>query len=249
MVYCGKPSKGCSNCRERKIRCDQKDPGCGQCTKRQIECPGYRNIVDLMFRDESNHVIKKATTAKPRIKKLKHGVRAAPKLDAAPLPLNPPPPSPSAGVLVLRDSPRPSKALGPFKTHSKNGPLLSVLLAGSRGDGDRYDNDSWQTNSYPYEYERIVRRGHSDDDDDDDGDDSFDFDDETDTLVHIPYAPSHSLQERGTAFFFSRYVATDHGCYQNYDFIYDIWKPPSMSRAGGWACLRSRGQMLSSLPA
>ncbi|EHK21004.1 uncharacterized protein TRIVIDRAFT_153443 [Trichoderma virens Gv29-8] len=179
MVYCGKPSKGCSNCRERKIRCDQKDPGCGQCTKRQIECPGYRNIVDLMFRDESNHVIKKATTAKPRIKKLKHGVRAAPKLDAAPLPLNPPPPSPSAGVLVLRDSPRP------------------------------------------------------DDDDDDDGDDSFDFDDETDTLVHIPYAPSHSLQERGTAFFFSRYVATDHGCYQNYDFIYDIWKPPSMSRAGG----------------
>ncbi|KAK4034915.1 hypothetical protein C8A01DRAFT_18340 [Parachaetomium inaequale] len=60
MVYCGKPSKGCSNCRERKIRCDQKDPGCGQCDKRHQKCPGYRNLVDLMFRDESSHVIKKA---------------------------------------------------------------------------------------------------------------------------------------------------------------------------------------------
>ncbi|KAK3692428.1 hypothetical protein B0T22DRAFT_13561 [Podospora appendiculata] len=60
MVYCGKPSKGCSNCRERKIRCDQREPGCGQCDKRQQECPGYRNLVDLMFRDESSHVIKKA---------------------------------------------------------------------------------------------------------------------------------------------------------------------------------------------
>ncbi|KAK0723089.1 hypothetical protein B0T26DRAFT_740133 [Lasiosphaeria miniovina] len=60
MVYCGKPSKGCSNCRERKIRCDQREPGCGQCEKRQQGCPGYRNLVDLMFRDESSHVIKKA---------------------------------------------------------------------------------------------------------------------------------------------------------------------------------------------
>lgn len=60
MVYCGKPSKGCSHCRERKIRCDQREPGCGQCEKRQQECPGYRNLVDLMFRDESSHVIKKA---------------------------------------------------------------------------------------------------------------------------------------------------------------------------------------------
>ncbi|KUI60551.1 White-opaque regulator 1 [Cytospora mali] len=60
MVYCGKPSKGCSNCRERKIRCDQRQPGCGQCEKRQRECPGYRNLVDLMFRDESSHVINKA---------------------------------------------------------------------------------------------------------------------------------------------------------------------------------------------
>src|SRR5690606_24818488 len=29
-------------------------------------CPGYRNIVDLMFRDESEHVIWKATKSKAR---------------------------------------------------------------------------------------------------------------------------------------------------------------------------------------
>lgn len=42
------------------VQCDQQEPGCGQCEKRQQQCPGYRNLVDLMFRDESSHVIKKA---------------------------------------------------------------------------------------------------------------------------------------------------------------------------------------------
>jgi hypothetical protein len=46
-------------------------------------------------------------------------------------------------------------------------------------------------------------------------------------LLQLRYPLSRTLQERGTAFFFSRYVAVDYGCYQNYDFIYDIWKPPS----------------------
>lgn len=42
-----------------------------------------------------------------------------------------------------------------------------------------------------------------------------------------PYVLSADLQERGTAFFFSRYVTPDNGCHQNYGFIYDIWKPPN----------------------
>ncbi|KAH6604074.1 hypothetical protein Trco_007520 [Trichoderma cornu-damae] len=263
MVYCGRPSKGCSHCRERKIRCDQKEPGCGQCNKRQIECPGYRNMVDLMFRDESNHVIKKATTAKPRAKKLKHGVRAAPRLNAVPSPPPQPPqpaqpappappeqpeqpeqppslppsPFPSAGALVLRESPRSSssssssKVLGPLMPRSKGTPLLSVLLAVPRDGGDGFDDDSWPTHAYPCGHERIVRRGLGD------YDDGNDDDEDDDMLVHIPYAPSISLQERGTAFFFSRYVATDHGCYQNYDFIYDVWKPPGMNRPRGQDCL------------
>lgn len=198
-----------------------------------------------MFRDESNHVIKKATASKPRIKKLRHGVRAAPKLPAAPLdppplPLSPPSPSPSpssssssspSGALVLRDGSRPPKTLSSFKARpDESSPLLSVLLAGAQegGDGGRYGYESWQTSAYPYDDE-----GEYTGNDDYDGAFVFGDEDGDDTLVHIPYAPSISLQERGTAFFFSRYVATDHGCYQNYDFIYDIWKPPSMRRSKG----------------
>ncbi|KAL8371420.1 hypothetical protein RB595_001292 [Gaeumannomyces hyphopodioides] len=87
MVYCGKPSKGCSNCRERKIKCDQREPACGQCEKRQAECPGYRNQVDLMFRDESSHVIKKAK-AKARRRDADVGVGASPDQPlSAPAPL------------------------------------------------------------------------------------------------------------------------------------------------------------------
>lgn len=43
-------------------------------------------------------------------------------------------------------------------------------------------------------------------------------------LVAHNIAPTY--QEQGIAFFFSRYVAADKGCFQNYDFIYDIWTPP-----------------------
>ncbi|PTB75438.1 hypothetical protein M440DRAFT_1439952 [Trichoderma longibrachiatum ATCC 18648] len=55
----------------------------------------------------------------------------------------------------------------------------------------------------------------------------------TTTCSSITPTGSSDYSYRGTAFFFSRYVATDHGCYQNYDFIYDIWKPPSMRRSKG----------------
>ncbi|KAJ5491355.1 hypothetical protein N7539_002922 [Penicillium diatomitis] len=61
MVYCGKPSKGCGNCRSRKIRCDQARPACAQCIRAKKECPGYRDQLSLMFRDESRSVIRKAT--------------------------------------------------------------------------------------------------------------------------------------------------------------------------------------------
>lgn len=60
MVYCGPPSKGCQTCRERKIRCDQRPGGCIRCAKARRECPGYRDLSDLMFRNESKDVIRKA---------------------------------------------------------------------------------------------------------------------------------------------------------------------------------------------
>ncbi|KAL6400185.1 homeobox protein hoy1 [Ilyonectria robusta] len=53
MVYTGKPSTGCSACRERKIRCDQIEPSCSQCLRREQICPGYRNPANTMFRDET----------------------------------------------------------------------------------------------------------------------------------------------------------------------------------------------------
>ncbi|OQE38347.1 hypothetical protein PENCOP_c008G04528 [Penicillium coprophilum] len=63
MVYCGKPSKGCGECRSRKIRCDQAKPACSQCTRAKRDCPGYRDQLSLMFRDESKSVVRKVTAA------------------------------------------------------------------------------------------------------------------------------------------------------------------------------------------
>ncbi|KAJ5316486.1 hypothetical protein PENANT_c019G03325 [Penicillium antarcticum] len=60
MVYDGKPSKGCGNCRSRKIRCDQARPACWECTRTNRECSGYRDELALMFRDQSDSVIRKA---------------------------------------------------------------------------------------------------------------------------------------------------------------------------------------------
>ncbi|RLL97115.1 hypothetical protein CFD26_106349 [Aspergillus turcosus] len=60
MVFCGKPSKGCGQCRARKIRCDQERPACSQCLKGNRICPGYRDELSLMFRDESQQVVWKA---------------------------------------------------------------------------------------------------------------------------------------------------------------------------------------------
>ncbi|KAJ6043304.1 uncharacterized protein N7446_001499 [Penicillium canescens] len=64
MVYCGKPSKGCGECRARKIRCDQSRPACSQCTRAKRDCPGYRDQLSLMFRDESQEVVRKAAGSK-----------------------------------------------------------------------------------------------------------------------------------------------------------------------------------------
>ncbi|QKX53699.1 uncharacterized protein TRUGW13939_00779 [Talaromyces rugulosus] len=62
MVYCGKPSKGCANCRKRKIRCDLTEPSCLQCQRARFSCPGYRNLMELNFRDQSQDVVQKAHT-------------------------------------------------------------------------------------------------------------------------------------------------------------------------------------------
>ncbi|KAL6709142.1 hypothetical protein ACN47E_001958 [Coniothyrium glycines] len=59
MVYRGKPSAACAECRKRRSRCDYAVPECGQCHKAGRVCTGYRNTVDLMFHDESTRIVRK----------------------------------------------------------------------------------------------------------------------------------------------------------------------------------------------
>lgn len=80
MVFCGAFSKGCERCRRRKVKvwftcrslhktyqqltdmrcqCDQRQPACFKCEKLGKHCPGYRNLDDVLFRDESERVTRK----------------------------------------------------------------------------------------------------------------------------------------------------------------------------------------------
>ncbi|KAH7016389.1 C6 zinc finger protein [Microdochium trichocladiopsis] len=56
MVYCGKPSRGCENCRKHHKKCDEKRPACSRCLKLKRTCLGYRDQIDLIFRDETSQV-------------------------------------------------------------------------------------------------------------------------------------------------------------------------------------------------
>ncbi|CAG7930581.1 unnamed protein product [Penicillium olsonii] len=50
-------SKGCSLCRERRIKCDEAVPECGQCRKYGRACPGYRRV--FRFQDEGPNLTKR----------------------------------------------------------------------------------------------------------------------------------------------------------------------------------------------
>lgn len=56
MVYRGKPSKGCAECRAKKTRCDAARPSCGQCRRLGRKCSGYRNLDDLRFLNQTSTV-------------------------------------------------------------------------------------------------------------------------------------------------------------------------------------------------
>ncbi|KAJ6119274.1 hypothetical protein N7523_003554 [Penicillium sp. IBT 18751x] len=60
MVYRGKPSNACERCRTRRLKCDQGAPECTQCMRARVDCPGYRDLLDLGFRDQSQEVIRKS---------------------------------------------------------------------------------------------------------------------------------------------------------------------------------------------
>ncbi|OCL01225.1 hypothetical protein AOQ84DRAFT_329320 [Glonium stellatum] len=64
MVFCGKPSKACQRCRDRRLRCDLRSDSCGQCIRAGVACTGYRDTLQLRVRDESQAVQKKALLGK-----------------------------------------------------------------------------------------------------------------------------------------------------------------------------------------
>lgn len=64
MVYCGKPSSACRQCRKRNIKCDKKKGSCGQCLRAQLLCPGYHDPKNLIFRDETKTVLQKVREMK-----------------------------------------------------------------------------------------------------------------------------------------------------------------------------------------
>lgn len=45
------------------MQCDQDTPTCSQCRRANRSCPGYRDQLSLMFRDESQAVVRKARAA------------------------------------------------------------------------------------------------------------------------------------------------------------------------------------------
>ncbi|KAE9371789.1 hypothetical protein N431DRAFT_559216 [Stipitochalara longipes BDJ] len=56
----GRFATGCSNCRQRKIKCDEARPSCKRCLKGRWVCPGYKTLTDLTFRDQNEIIAGKA---------------------------------------------------------------------------------------------------------------------------------------------------------------------------------------------
>ena len=54
MVNVGHPSRGCLECRRRRIKCDEARPTCGRCKRAGLACQGYRQTDGLMIRS-MNH--------------------------------------------------------------------------------------------------------------------------------------------------------------------------------------------------
>ncbi|KAF4974879.1 hypothetical protein FZEAL_8280 [Fusarium zealandicum] len=215
MVYCGKPSKGCSKCRVRKIRCDEKDPACGQCEKRGLVCPGYRNLVDLMFRDESSHVISKAARTRPRpnARKRVQSVGRSPSPSPSPQSVIGPVSKSSPTFIIESGSAATSAPAPKSKSTTRparksavryRAPVLSALATSYSRSPSESSHDSL--------------------------DDGNDINGLASDHVLLGGALSLEHQEQGTAFFFSRYVTADSGCHLNYAFIWDVWKPSAQAR-------------------
>ncbi|KAK4496373.1 hypothetical protein PRZ48_012353 [Zasmidium cellare] len=64
MVYRGKLSKACAECRAKKTRCDAAKPSCSQCKRAGRKCSGYRDLDALRLVDQSTEVSSKVKKTK-----------------------------------------------------------------------------------------------------------------------------------------------------------------------------------------
>ena len=83
MVYRGKPSAGCENCRKAKKRCGLELPACTRCVKLKKTCSGYRDTTALQIQDESETVKLKAERQKKKVESQQWQQQKSGKLDAA----------------------------------------------------------------------------------------------------------------------------------------------------------------------
>ena len=152
-----------------------------------------------MFRDESDHVIEKATL---------HRSRNSKKL---PTMLHPPSP--------CSDEPSPASS--------------SSVSTSTRDAHSRYSSSLSSQNKDPKPRTSLLSSYRGKDPvsfEDTDTDMSVGTDHLADQLPRDfldSHQPISSFHERGTAYFFARHVAKAEVTYQSYDFIYDVWKPPS----------------------
>lgn len=47
-------------------QCDEERPGCSRCKNAGHVCPGYRNLEELVFRDENARIVKRSRKRRPR---------------------------------------------------------------------------------------------------------------------------------------------------------------------------------------
>ncbi|KAL2067745.1 hypothetical protein VTL71DRAFT_15841 [Oculimacula yallundae] len=60
MVFKGRMSRGCENCRKLHTKCDEKRPACSRCVRTKKPCTGYRDESDLIFRHTDPNASKKS---------------------------------------------------------------------------------------------------------------------------------------------------------------------------------------------
>ncbi|RHZ50206.1 Zn(II)2Cys6 transcription factor [Aspergillus thermomutatus] len=106
MVYGGKPSTGCQNCRQRHIKCDETRPSCKACVRTGRKCPGYRHPLDVVLRDHTAFHRRKNNAVSKSSKDVKGDTK-----EPTPTPVPVPVPSASSTAIVhATRTPQPATA-------------------------------------------------------------------------------------------------------------------------------------------